>query len=139
MQKVINMPSGVAAGCTKKREAKKRTSPYNPYREKAKGKETSPGSCENPLSPRARARDGVGRYRLAGGAAEELVEILGIRRDANDVRLWAFYCYHFDIERIMDKAYECASMARQGELRNPVTAFQHWLGTEFGGRTGGAR
>ena len=110
---------------------------------KGKGKETRPGSCKNPLRPRGRAyvrevdirgRGGqrnVSRYQLAGAAADELIDILhGNRR--NDRGTWAYYCYHHDIETILEKAREIASRHRQGELREPVTAFQRWLIRNFG-------
>ena len=107
---------------------KKRHSPFNPYREKAKGKETRPGSCKNPPRPRART---CGRYALAGAAADELIDILG-GSPVRDRRIWAFYCYRHDVEILLDRAREIASRHRQGELRNPVSAFQRWLRDSFG-------
>ena len=117
---------------------------------KGKGKETSPGSSKNPLSPRGRAQargverevEKVGgggqrkisRYRLAGAAAEELIKILGAKPTEDNRRLWAYYCYHHDIEIIFEKAYQYASEHRQGEIRNPVTAFQRWLKVSFADR-----
>ena len=129
---------------------------------KGKGKETRPGSCKNPLRPQARAKvggdvlgapqrksnenlvvnplrrarrsrptTGASRYRLAGAAADELIAILGGNSD-RDRGTWAYYCYHHDIGIILDKAYEIASRHRQGELRNPVTAFQRWLQRSYG-------
>jgi len=74
---------------------------------------------------------GVSRYRLAGAGAEELIKILGGKRE-RDRRTWAYYCYHHDIEILLDKAYEIASRYRQGEINNPVTAFQRWLKRSFG-------
>ena len=106
---------------------KKRLPPLTPYREKAKGKETRPGCFSIPLRPRPRAR---GRYREAGAAADEIIETcFGTDEDRD---LWAYYCYHHDIGIILDRAYEYASMHRQGEIRNPVTAFQRWLQKSFG-------
>ena len=93
---------------------------------KGKGKETRPGSCKNPLRPRGRAR-----YAEAGAAADELIAILGGNRK-NDRGTWAYYCYHHDIGIILDRAYEIASRHRQGELKNPVTAFQRWLQRNYG-------
>lgn len=135
----------------KKTGRKRESSPYDPLKSKARGKETSPGCLSNPLSPRGRARnelvsfapcrpDGlpparcarVSRYRLAGAAAEELIQILGAKPTDDNRRLWAFYCYHHDIEIIFEKAYELASRKRQGEIKNPVTAFQHWLSRTYG-------
>ena len=102
---------------------------------KGKDKEISPGSCQNPLSPRGRAREGVSRYWLAGAAAEELIKILGAKPTEDNRRLWAYYCYHHDIEIIFEKAYECAARHRQGELKDPVTAFQRWLSRTYGRET----
>ena len=101
---------------------KKRKSPCTPLRVKVKGKETRPGCFSIPLRPRACVR---GRYAEAGAAADEIIETCFGTDDDRD--LWAYYCYHHDIEIILDKAREIASRHRQGELRNPVTAFQKWL------------
>ena len=110
---------------------------------KGKGKETRPGSCKNPPRPQARAyareakvegegeQRNISRYRLAGAAADELIDILGGNK-GNDRGIWAYYCYHHDIGIILDKAYEIASRHRQGELKNPVTAFQRWLQRSYG-------
>ena len=117
---------------------KKRKSPCTPFRVKAKGKETRPGCFSIPLRPRACAHahevkvrgEGeqrkIPRYRLAGAAADELIDILGGNRKS-DHGTWAYYCYHHDIETILEKARELKSRYRQGEIRNPVTAFQRWL------------
>ena len=122
---------------------------------KGKDKETSPGSSKNPLSPRGRAqgreverevekvggggRRKISRYRLAGAAAEELIKILGAKPTEDNRRLWAYYCYHHDIEIIFEKAYQYASEHRQGEIRNPVTAFQRWLSRTYGAAGEGRR
>ena len=93
---------------------------------KGKGKETRPGCFSIPLRPRGRAR-----YAEAGAAADELIAILGGNHE-RDHGIWAYYCYHHDIGIVLDKAHEIASRHRQGELKNPVTAFQKWLGRNFG-------
>ena len=110
---------------------------------KGKGKETRPGSCKNPPRPRARAGarevevEGRGRqrndsrYRLAGAAADELIDILGGNKE-NDRGTWGYYCYHHDIETILEKAREIASRHRQGELKWPIRAFQRWLQRSYG-------
>ena len=123
---------------------KKRRSPCTPFRVKAKGKETIPGCFSIPPRPRACAREGLAsfasgrpdglptaryarnsRYHEAGAAADEIIETcFGTDDDRN---LWAYYCYHHDIETILEKARELKSRYRQGELKNPVTAFQRWL------------
>ena len=61
----------------------------------------------------------------AGAAANEIIESCFGTDDDRD--LWAYYCYHHDIETILEKAREIASRFRQRELDNPVTAFQSWL------------
>ena len=117
---------------------------------KGKGKETRPGSCKNPPRPRIGVRalvasgrpDGLptarnvrsSRYHEAGAAADELIDILDGNRE-NDRGTWAYYCYHHDIGIILDKAHEIASRHRQGELKNPVTAFQKWLQRSYGKET----
>ena len=117
---------------------KKRKSPCTPFRVKVKGKETRPGCFSIPLRPRTCAHahevkvrgEGeqrkISRYGLAGAAADELIDILGGNRKS-DHGTWAYYCYHHDIETILEKARELKSRYRQGELKNPVTAFQRWL------------
>ena len=119
--------------------------PTTPYREKQRVKKDKTGVSLKP-SKTARAREGlasfaparpadltrpsaarrVSRYREAGAAADELIEILG-GDPGRDRGTWAFYCYHHDIGILHDRAHVLASMARQGEIRNPVTAFQDWL------------
>ena len=110
---------------------------------KGKGKETRPGSCKNPPRPRARAyarevevggqgrQRNVSRYRVAGAAADELIDILGGNK-GNDRGTWGYYCYHHDIETILEKAREIASRHRQGELKWPIRAFQRWLQRSYG-------
>ena len=97
--------------------------PTTPYREKQRAKKTRPGYFSDSLRPRACAR---ARYREAGAAADELIAILH-GDPARDRATWAYYCYHHDIGILFDRACELASMQRQGELRNAVTAFQRWL------------
>ena len=109
---------------------------------KGKGKETRPGCFSIPLRPRACAHaheakakvEGeqrkISRYRLAGAAADEIIETCFGTDDDRD--LWAYYCYHHDIETILEKARELKSRSRQGEIRNPVTAFQKWLNASYG-------
>ena len=128
---------------------KKRKSPCTPLRVKAKGKETRPGCFSIPLRPRACAHahevkvrgEGeqrkISRYRLAGAAADEIIETcFGTDDDRN---LWAYYCYHHDVETILEKARELKSRYRQGELKNPVTAFQRWLTRTYGCEGEGSR
>ena len=104
--------------------------PTTPYRVKAKGKESKPGVLKNPFKS-ARARTcAKSRYHEADLCAQELMDVLGSTSRA-DHRLWAFYCYHHDHDIILDMAYAYASMQRQGEIRNAVSAFQAWLTKSF--------
>lgn len=117
-----------------KESGRKETFPLcTPYREK-KGKETTPSFLGKLSAPRARTREGLTksrRYRLAGAAASEIIETCFGSPD--DHALWAkvIYDYPEALETILDKARELSSRWRQNELRNPVTAFQKWLGKNF--------
>ena len=142
MDRKLSTGGGSPSGKRKKREAEKRKSPLTPLREKGKGKEQSRVSCKTSCSKPARAHVRKRRLRCtcsydeAGAAADEIIgNCFGT---AGDLGLWAWYCRHFDRERIVEKAYEYASMQRQGEVRDAVTAFQAWLGKEYGEK-GGAR
>jgi hypothetical protein len=67
----------------------------------------------------------------AGAAAAEIVGNC-FPQNAKDYALWAWYCRHFDRNRIVERAYYYASCQRQGEVRDGVAAFQSWLRKEFG-------
>ena len=68
-------------------------------------------------------------YAEAGAAADEIVgNCFGT---AGDLDLWAWYCRHFDRNAIVEKAHEYASMQRQGEVRDAITAFQSWLSETY--------
>ena len=84
---------------------------------KGKDKETRPGCFSIPLRPRGRAK--------VGG------DVLGGNK-GNDRGTWGYYCYHHDIETILEKAREIASRHRQGELKWPIRAFQRWLQRSYG-------
>ena len=134
----LSTGGGSPSAKSKKREGEKRTSPCTPLREKGKGKEQSRVSSETHSKPaRAYARRNppcTCTYDEAGAAVDEIVgNCFGT---AGDIDLWAWYCRHFDRKRIVDKAYGYASMQRQGEVRDAVTAFQAWLSKEYGERGG---
>ena len=109
---------------------------------KGKGKETRPGCFSIPLRPRACAHaheakakvEGeqrkISRYQIAGAAADEIIETCFGTDD--DRGTWAYYCYHHDIETILEKSREIASRHRQGELKWPIRAFQRWLIRNYG-------
>ena len=84
-----------------------------------------PADCAR--APNARKRT---RYREAGAAADELIEILGGNHE-RDHGIWAFYCYHFNIEDIIEAAHQIKSEWQQHEFRDPITKFQRWLQESF--------
>ena len=134
MNRELSTGCELSTASLKKREAEKRTSPLTPLREKGKGKEQDGVSCET-CSKTARAH--VRRklpcacsFSEAGAAAAEIVGNC-FPQCAKDYALWAWYCRHFDRERIVEKAYEYASMHRQSEVRDAVTAFQAFLNERF--------
>ena len=101
------------------------------------------GLCLNPISvPRARTRACEGRrlactctFREAGEAAAEIVANC-FGSESRDLRIWAWYCRHFDRRRIVDRAYFYASCQKCGEIRSAITAFQSWLRQEFSTKGG---
>ena len=92
------------------------------------------GLLLNPISaPRARTRACEGRrlactctFREAGEAAMEIIDNC-FGSESRDLRIWAWYCRHFDRNRIVDRAYFYTSCQKCGEIRNAITAFQNWL------------
>ena len=102
--------------------------PTTPYREKQRVKKVTTGVSLKP-SKTARARE-AGRYHEAGAAADELIEILGGNHE-RDHGIWAFYCYHFNIEDIIEAAHRIKSEWQQHEFRDPITKFQRWLQERF--------
>jgi len=127
-------PSGTAAGA-KKSGMKERHSPYDPYREKARGKETRRGSLQNP-SKIARARACTCTYAEAGAAADEIVGNC-FPALADHIGFLALKCRHGNATLIVEKAYECASRERQGEIRNGIGVFLAWVDRRY--PKGGAR
>ena len=132
--KVINSP---ATGAKEKGREKETFPPAPPKEKKGREKKQARVSFETSFKP-ARARTCAKKRRLpctcsydeAGDAAYEIVgSCFGNR---NDLGLWAWYCRHFDRNAIVEKAHEYASMQRQSEVRDAITAFQSWLGDEYG-------
>ena len=99
------------------------------------------GLCLNPISvPRAcegRRLACTCTFREAGEAAAEIVANC-FGSESRDLRIWAWYCRHFDRQRIVDRAYFYDTCERCGEIRNAITAFQNWLQEEFGAKGGAA-
>jgi hypothetical protein len=107
MKRELSTGCELSTASLKKREGEKRNPPLTPYREKGKGKEQDRVSCEtSSKTARAHARRRLPctcSYDEAGAAADEIVgNCFG---SAGDLGLWAWYCRHFDRERIVDKAY----------------------------------
>jgi len=136
-EKVINSPKTGS----KKREGKERPSPLaSPYREKGKGKEQcldAKASLQYRAHVRGQARVGVctwskrRRYDEAGAAADEITATcFGSEDDHNK---WAarMYEYPLAIGLFLEKAHECKSRFRNGEIDNPVTAFQSWINRNY--------
>ena len=119
----------------KETEGKKKPSPQTPYKEKGKGKKHDPVlEPVSSMTARARTRGGRPRctcsYDEAGEAALEIIDnCFGSVR--NDFANWSWYCRHYDRQYIKDQAYKYASLQRQGQLRDAVTAFQAWLKATF--------
>ena len=134
-RKELNMSKRENEGKKEKKQKKER---------KEKRKQDG-GLYLNPISvPRARTRTCEGRrlactctFREAGEAAAEIVANC-FGSESRDLRIWAWYCRHFDRRRIVDRAYFYASCERCGEIRNAITAFQNWLQEEFGAKGGAA-
>ena len=117
MDQKLSTGCGSPSGKRKKREAEKRKSPLTPLREKGKGKEQDRVSCETCFSKTARAH--VRRklpcacsFSEAGAAAAESVGNC-FPQNAKDYALWAWYCRHFDRNRIVERAYYYASCQRR--------------------------
>ena len=79
-----------------------------------------------------------GNFDPVHEAVEDAVAEFSDRQASRDLRIWAWYCRHFDRRRIVDRAYFYASCERCGEIRNAITAFQNWLQEEFGAKGGAA-
>jgi len=71
------------------------------------------------------------RYDEAGAVSDEIV--FNCFGTPTDGRIWAarLYAYPWAMGQIRDRAYRYASEYRSGRLRNPVTAFQSWLSSNF--------
>ena len=131
--KVINSP---ASGAKEKGREKENLPPAPPIEKKRREKKQARVSLETCFKP-ARARTYAKKRRLpctcsydeAGDAAYEIVA--GCFGNRNDLDLWAWYCRHFDRNAIVEKAHEYASMQRQGEVRDAITAFQSWLSETY--------
>ena len=88
------------------------------------------------LRPRARAmraREAKARKPLGNAcswseaclAADQAIDLLGGR--PKDRGIWVWYCSYIGTDSFLDLAFEVASCVRQGELREPVRAFQKRL------------
>ena len=132
------LSTALATGAKEKGREKETFPPAPPKEKKGREKKQARVSFETCFKP-ARARTCAKKRRLpctcsydeAGDAADEIVgSCFG---DRHDLGLWAWYCRHFDRNAIVEKAHEYASMQRQGEVRDAITAFQSWLGKTYKG------
>ena len=109
---------------SKKREGKKRTTPFTPYREKGKPKEIKPCVIGTGLS-RTRTHAGRGGVKAMVSAAVEdaLKEFHGSRGPApSDEALWASFAWRFGVGKFRDLCDQA-----RGELalhRTPLPAHQ---------------
>ena len=120
----------------KKSGTKREPSPYDPYKRKARGKEANRDYLRNPVQSRAGAYARVKEPprtcspEEAGWAAQHIVETV-LHAPQSNHRLWSSFCLYNDPEDIIHLAYEYASYYRQGEVANPVTAFQAKLNKKY--------
>lgn len=135
MQKLSTSPSQDV----KERGNEKETFPPSPPIEKKQGaKEIKTGlfTRQDPSKPRARARTCVKEPTRAcspaeaGWAAQHIVESV-LRCPQSNRRLWAAFCLYNNPDDIIQLAYDYASYGRQGEVNNPVTAFQAKLNEKY--------
>ena len=138
MQKLSTVPLSAPKKSGTKREAP----PCTPCKRKARGKETRPGSYENPPRPRGRAltrEEQQKRFEEAGIAASEIVSIIGSYQ--RDFRTWAKILYrHIENKtQIIEMAYKYFGEQKVGELTSAVTRFQKYLNDNFPKPEGGAK
>ena len=118
----------LTAALLKKREGKKKPSPYNPHKEKGKGKEHRRGSLQNRLS-RARMRT-----KLGAALDNDLdIAMRAFGGTLSDRCLWASIAWRVGIEEfhhaLEDKLGE--DRADDTILLTPAAAFQAFLNERF--------
>ena len=123
---------------SKKSGMKRENPPCTPYKRKARGKEANRDYLRNLVPAQSRA----GAYARvkeppracspaeAGWAAQHIIETV-LHCPQKNHRLWSAFCLYNDPEDIIHLAYEYASYYRQGEVANPVTAFQAKLNKKY--------
>jgi hypothetical protein len=118
----------LTAALLKKREGKKKPSPYNPHKEKGKGKEHRRGSLQNRLS-RARMRTRLGEAL----DADLDIAVRAFKGTASDRRLWASIAWRVGVENfhyaLADKLKEDG--VDKAVLLTPAAAFQAFLNERF--------
>ena len=121
-----------------KKSGMKREVPPCTYKRKARGKEAKRDYLGNlvPAQSRAGARTRVKEPPRAcspaeaGWAAQHIVRTI-LRCPQSNHRLWSAFCLYNSPDDIIQLAYEYASYGRQGEVSNPVTAFQAKLNEKY--------
>ena len=121
----------------KKTGMKREHSPCTPYKRKARGKEANRDYLRNPAQSRAGAYARVKEPprtctpEVAGRVAASIArDILHCSLEKN-LRLWAAFCLHNDIDEITQLAYEYQSYGSQGEVDDRVRAFQARLNEKY--------
>ena len=132
MQKLSTGPFSAS----KKSGTKRENPPCTPCKRKARGKEANRDYLRNPAQSRACAHVRVKEPpracspEEAGWAAQHIIETV-LHAPQSNHRLWSAFCLYNDPEDIIHLAYEYASYYRQGEVANPVTAFQAKLNKKY--------
>ena len=100
----------VAVCKAKEKGMGKEKCPLDPLKRKGQGKRTRPGFLRNLFQDRALPC--ACSFSEAGAAAAEIVGNC-FPQCAKDYAFWAWYCRHFDRNRIVERAYYYASCQRR--------------------------
>ena len=126
-KKELSTGSELSTAPLKKREGEKRHSPYNPYREKGKGKEDRRGSLQNRLS-RAHMRT---RLREALDADLDIA-VRAFGGTPTDRRIWAKIAWRVGVEEFHHALVnKLAEDAADNAPRRPAATFQAFLNDRF--------
>lgn len=127
----------LSTALSKKSGTKRENPPCTPYKRKARGKEAKRDYLRNPVQSRAGAYARVKEpprtctTEVAGLVAASIArDILHCSLEKN-LRLWAAFCLHNDINEITQLAYEYQSYGSQGEVDDRVRAFQAMLNEKY--------
>ena len=124
---------------SKKSGMKREVPPCTPYKRKARGKEAIREYLSNPVQSRAGAYARVKEPprsctpEVAGRVAASIAKDILHCSPERNLRLWAAFCLYNDIDEITQLAYEYKSYGNQGEVDDPVAAFQAKLNEKYPG------